>query len=227
MSQLHVLTVEDDPAAADEIINELREHGLTVDWVDNGPEGMMRAMSGQYAAITLDRMLPGVDGLTILKAIRALGLQTPVLMLSALGDVDERICGLRAGGDDYLTKPFDPGELAARIEVMLRRVSQKPTAQETRLKAGPLEIDLLSRAVTRDGREIELQPTEYRVLEFMMRHAGQAITRTMLFEAVWGYHFNPGTNLINVHVARLRKKIDPPGTQALIQTVRASGYMLG
>jgi two-component system OmpR family response regulator len=227
MSQLHVLTVEDDPAAADEIINELRERGLTVDWVDNGPEGMMRAMSGQYAAITLDRMLPGVDGLTILKAIRALGLQTPVLMLSALGDVDERICGLRAGGDDYLTKPFDPGELAARIEVMLRRVSQKPTTQETRLKAGPLEIDLLSRAVTRDGRAIELQPTEYRVLEFMMRHAGQAITRTMLFEAVWGYHFNPGTNLINVHVARLRKKIDPPGTQALIQTVRGSGYMLG
>jgi len=227
MSQLHVLTVEDDPAAADEIINELRERGLTVDWVDNGPEGMMRAMSGQYAAITLDRMLPGVDGLTILKAIRALGLQTPVLMLSALGDVDERICGLRAGGDDYLTKPFDPGELAARIEVMLRRVSQIPTAQETRLKAGPLEIDLLSRVVTRDGREIELQPTEYRVLEFMMRHAGQAITRTMLFEAVWGYHFNPGTNLINVHVARLRKKIDPPGTQALIQTVRGSGYMLG
>ncbi|MFM0156529.1 response regulator transcription factor [Paraburkholderia sediminicola] len=223
---MRILTVEDDSSAASDIVCYLRENGFEVDWVDNGPEGMLRAMSNEYAAITLDRMLPGMDGLSIVKAIRAVGVQTPVLMLSALSDVDERISGLRAGGDDYLTKPFELEELFARLEVMLRRVAPRSPVQETRLVVGPLEIDLLSRVVTRDGQEIELQPTEYRVLEFMMRHAGQTITRTMLFEAVWGYHFNPGTNLINVHVARLRKKIDPPGVAALIQTVRGSGYVI-
>jgi two-component system OmpR family response regulator len=221
------LTVEDDPSAASDIVGYLRENGFTVDWVDNGPEGMVRAMSNEYAAITLDRMLPGMDGLSIVKAIRAVGVQTPVLMLSALSDVDERICGLRAGGDDYLTKPFDLEELFARLEVILRRIAPKPSTQDTKLVVGSLEIDLLSRMVSRDGQEIELQPTEYRVLEFMMRNAGQMITRTMLFEAVWGYHFNPGTNLINVHVARLRKKIDPPDVAPLIHTVRGSGYLLG
>jgi two-component system OmpR family response regulator len=226
VNQLRILTVEDDSSAASDIVCYLRENGFEVDWVDNGPEGMLRAMSNEYAAITLDRMLPGMDGLSIVKAIRAVGVETPVLMLSALSDVDERISGLRAGGDDYLTKPFELEELFARLEVMLRRVAPKSPVQETRLVVGPLEIDLLSRVVTRDGQEIELQPTEYRVLEFMMRHAGQTITRTMLFEAVWGYHFNPGTNLINVHVARLRKKIDPPGVAALIQTVRGSGYVI-
>ncbi|MFM0041787.1 response regulator transcription factor [Paraburkholderia sediminicola] len=223
---MRILTVEDDSSAASDIVCYLRENGFEVDWVDNGPEGMLRAMSNEYAAITLDRMLPGMDGLSIVKAIRAVGVQTPVLMLSALSDVDERISGLRAGGDDYLTKPFELEELFARLEVMLRRVAPRSPVQETRLVVGPLEIDLLSRVVTRDGQEIELQPTEYRVLEFMMRHARQTITRTMLFEAVWGYHFNPGTNLINVHVARLRKKIDPPGVAALIQTVRGSGYVI-
>jgi two-component system OmpR family response regulator len=227
MDQVRVLTVEDDPVSAGEIVNRLSGHGLAVDWVDNGPDGMVQAMSGDYDAITLDRMLPGMDGLSVLRAIRAVGVQTPVIMLSALGDVDARICGLRAGGDDYLTKPFDPDELIARLEAMLRRGTKSIGFQETKLRVGSLEIDLLARSVKREGQEIELQPTEYRVLEFMTRHAGRTITRSMLFEAIWGYHFNPGTNLINVHIARLRKKIERDGEPPLIQTVRGSGYVLG
>jgi two-component system OmpR family response regulator len=226
MIMSRVLTIEDDEITANEIVGELKSRGFTVDWVANGRDGMARAISEDYDVITLDRMLPGVDGLTILTTMRSIGIQTPVLMLSALGDVDERVRGLRAGGDDYLTKPFDPEEMTARLEVLLRR-SQTSTAQlETQLRVGPLELDLISRKVQRDGEEIALLPTEYRVLEFMMRHAGQTITRTMLFEAVWGYHFDPGTNLIDVHMGRLRKKIDPPGVTPMIQTVRGSGYIL-
>src|ERR1700754_3380724 len=184
---LKVLTIEDDEIAAGEIVNELSRRGFSVHWIDNGKEGMVCALTDDYDVITLDRMLPGMDGLTILTTMRSIGIQTPVLMLSALGDVDERVRGLRAGGDDYLTKPFDPEEMAARLEVLLRR-SQTPAAQlETHLRVGPLELDLISRKVQRDGEEIVLLPTEYRVLEFMMRHAGQTITRTMLFEAVGGY----------------------------------------
>ncbi|MDR3099058.1 MAG: response regulator transcription factor [Paraburkholderia sp.] len=224
---MRVLTVEDDAVTANEIVGELTQRGFAVDWVDNGRDGMARAMSDEYDAITLDRMLPGVDGLSILTAMRTVGIQTPVLMLSALGDVDERVRGLRAGGDDYLTKPFDPEELCARLEVLLRRRQSASVARETALRVGPLELDLISRKVRRDGEEVALLPTEYRVLEFMMRHAGKTITRTMLFEAVWGYHFDPGTNLIDVHMGRLRKKIDPPGMPPLIQTVRGSGYILG
>ncbi|WP_322045702.1 response regulator transcription factor [Paraburkholderia sp. J67] len=224
---MRVLTVEDDAVTANEIVSELTQRGFVVDWVDNGRDGMARAMSDEYDAITLDRMLPGVDGLSILTAMRTVGIQTPVLMLSALGDVDERVRGLRAGGDDYLTKPFDPEELTARLEVLLRRRQASTVARETALHVGPLELDLISRKVRRDGEEVALLPTEYRVLEFMMRHAGKTITRTMLFEAVWGYHFDPGTNLIDVHMGRLRKKIDPPGVAPLIQTVRGSGYILG
>ncbi|MBN3855789.1 response regulator transcription factor [Paraburkholderia sp. Ac-20340] len=227
MSQVRVLTVEDDAVTANEIVSELTQRGFVVDWVDNGRDGMARAMSDEYDAITLDRMLPGVDGLSILTAMRTVGIQTPVLMLSALGDVDERVRGLRAGGDDYLTKPFDPEELTARLEVLLRRRQAATVTRETALNVGPLELDLISRKVRRDGEEVALLPTEYRVLEFMMRHAGKTITRTMLFEAVWGYHFDPGTNLIDVHMGRLRKKIDPPGVPPLIQTVRGSGYILG
>ncbi|RKT22103.1 two-component system OmpR family response regulator [Paraburkholderia sp. RAU2J] len=222
-----VLTIEDDEMTAREIVRELNDRGFTVDWVADGREGMARAFSDEYDVITLDRMLPGADGLTILKTMRGIGIQTPVLMLSALGDVDERIRGLRAGGDDYLTKPFDADEMAARIEVLLRRRQVQPAQSETTLRVGPLELDLVARTVTRDDKEIVLLPTEYRVLQYMMRHAGQTITRTMLFEAVWGYHFDPGTNLIDVHMGRLRKKIDPPGVQPLIQTVRGSGYLLG
>jgi two-component system OmpR family response regulator len=226
MIMSRVLTIEDDEITANEIVGELKSRGFIVDWVANGRDGMARAISEDYDVITLDRMLPGLDGLTILTTMRSIGIQTPVLMLSALGDVDERVRGLRAGGDDYLTKPFDPEEMTARLEVLLRR-NQTPAAQlDTHLRVGPLELDLISRKVQRDGEEIALLPTEYRVLEFMMRHAGQTITRTMLFEAVWGYHFDPGTNLIDVHMGRLRKKIDPPGVEPMIQTVRGSGYIL-
>ncbi|CAB3724497.1 response regulator transcription factor [Paraburkholderia rhynchosiae] len=222
-----VLTIEDDETTAREIVRELNDRGFTVDWVADGREGMARAFSDEYDVITLDRMLPGADGLTILRTMRGIGIQTPVLMLSALGDVDERIRGLRAGGDDYLTKPFDADEMAARLEVLLRRRQVQPAQSEVTLRVGPLELDLVARTVKRDGKEIVLLPTEYRVLQYMMRHAGQTITRTMLFEAVWGYHFDPGTNLIDVHMGRLRKKIDPPDVQPLIQTVRGSGYLLG
>ncbi|WP_296650835.1 response regulator transcription factor [Paraburkholderia sp.] len=227
MNEVRVLTVEDDAITANEIIGELTQHGFQVNWVDNGRDGMAHALSDQYDVITLDRMLPGVDGLSILTAMRTVGVQTPVLMLSALGDVDERVRGLRAGGDDYLTKPFDPDELTARLEVLLRRRQSTGATPETVLHVRDLEIDLISRRVSRGGEDIALLPTEFKVLEFMMRHAGKTITRTMLFEAVWGYHFDPGTNLIDVHMGRLRKKIDPPGVEPMIQTVRGSGYMLG
>ncbi|TAM08350.1 MAG: response regulator transcription factor [Paraburkholderia sp.] len=227
MNEVRVLTVEDDAITANEIIGELTQHGFQVNWVDNGRDGMAHALSDQYDVITLDRMLPGVDGLSILTAMRTVGVQTPVLMLSALGDVDERVRGLRAGGDDYLTKPFDPDELTARLEVLLRRRQSTGETPETVLHVRDLEIDLISRRVSRGGEDIALLPTEFKVLEFMMRHAGKTITRTMLFEAVWGYHFDPGTNLIDVHMGRLRKKIDPPGVEPMIQTVRGSGYILG
>ncbi|POM14591.1 two component transcriptional regulator [Burkholderia cepacia] len=223
----HVLTIEDDEITANEIIRELQGRGFTVEWVANGRDGMARALGNEFDVITLDRMLPVVDGLTILTTMRSVGVRTPVLMLSALGDVDERVRGLRAGGDDYLTKPFDPEEMAARLEVLLRRSQTAPAPFATTLTVGPLRLDLISRKVFRDGDEIALLPTEYRVLEYMMRNAGQTITRTMLFEAVWGYHFDPGTNLIEVHMGRLRKKIDPPDAKQMIQTVRGAGYILG
>ncbi|SAL36566.1 DNA-binding response regulator [Caballeronia udeis] len=229
MTISRVLTIEDDHLIANEIVRELEGRGFSVDWVDNGPEGLARAVTDEYDAITLDRMLPGIDGLCLLATMHSAGVQTPVLILSALGDVDERVRGLRAGGDDYLTKPFIPEELVARLEVLLRRRRRAATAQqdtETMLCVGPLELDLISRKAKRDGEEIVLLPTEYRVLELMIRLVGQTITRTMLFEAVWGYHFNPGTNLIDVHMSRLRKKIDPPGVKPLIRTVRGSGYIL-
>lgn len=221
-----VLTIEDDPLTGKEIVSELSKAGFEVEWVDNGTEGLARAIGGGFNLVMLDRMLPGVDGLTLLTTLRTLGIDTPVLMLSALGDVDERIRGLRAGGDDYLTKPFDPDELVARLEVLLRRRKEAPVQAATRLQVGPLALNLISRTVTRNGIAITLLPTEYRILEFLMRHAGQTITRTMLFEAVWGYHFDPGTNLIDVHMGRLRKKVDAPGMPQLIQTVRGSGYVL-
>jgi two-component system OmpR family response regulator len=226
MTISRVLTIEDDQLMANEIVHELEGHGFSVDWVDNGPEGLARAMTDEYDAITLDRMLPGIDGLSLLATIHSAGIRTPVLILSALGDVDERVRGLRAGGDDYLTKPFIPEELIARLEVLLRRRREPTAQQETMLCVGPLELDLISRKARRDGEEIVLLPTEYRVLELMIRNVGQTITRTMLFEAVWGYHFNPGTNLVDVHMSRLRKKIDPPGVKPMIQTVRGSGYIL-
>ncbi|MFT4197806.1 MAG: response regulator transcription factor [Pseudoxanthomonas sp.] len=221
-----ILTIEDDTVTAQEIVAELSSHGLEVDWVDDGEEGLRRALAGGHDAITLDRMLPGLDGLALVSRLRRHGVHTPVLMISALSDVDERVRGLRAGGDDYLTKPFASDEMAARIEVLLRRHAQPP-AQETRLAVAGLELDLLERCARRAGQELNLLPTEFKLLEFLMRNPGQVLTRTMLFEQVWGYHFDPGTNLIDVHIGRLRRKLDLPGLPPLIRTLRGSGYVLG
>ncbi|MDU9391981.1 response regulator transcription factor [Pseudomonas japonica] len=219
-----VLTIEDDAVTGQEIVAELSSHGLDVDWVDNGREGLARAIAGGYDLITVDRMLPEVDGLTIVTTLRNLKIATPILMISALSDVDERVRGLRAGGDDYLTKPFASDEMAARVEVLLRRNSVPMT--QTRLQVADLELDLISHEARRGEQTLNLLPTEYKLLEFLMRHAGQVITRMMIFEEVWGYHFDPGTNLIDVHIGRLRKKIDAPGQSPLIRTVRGSGYAI-
>lgn len=219
-----ILTIEDDPGTGQEIVAELEQHGFEVELVADGREGLIRAVSGDFDAITLDRMLPNLDGLAIITVMRGAGVETPVLMISALSDVDERVKGLRAGGDDYMTKPFASEELAARLEVLLRRRASAP--RQTTLTVADLEIDLLARTVQRGGTEIRLMPTEYKLLEFMARNSGQIVTRTMIFEAVWGYHFDPGTNLIDVHMGRLRKKIDRPGLPALLHTVRGAGYAL-
>jgi two-component system OmpR family response regulator len=194
--------------------------------VANGKDGLVRAVSEPFDAITLDRMLPGVDGLTIVTVMRNAGVETPVLMISALGEVDERVRGLRAGGDDYMTKPFASEEMSARLEVLLRR-RVGGEARETVLQVEDLELDLVTREVSRGGQALSLLPTEFKLLELMMRNAGQVLTRTMIFEAVWGYHFDPGTNLIDVHLGRLRRKVDAPGCKPLIHTVRGSGYALG
>jgi two-component system OmpR family response regulator len=223
------LAIEDDETTADEILAALRRHGFEADRVADGLEGLARAKAGGYDVITLDRMLPGLDGLSIVTELRAAGVSTPVLMISALGDVDERISGLRAGGDDYLTKPFAPEEMVARIEVLLRRRAQGVGAVQaaaTRLRVRDLDLDLLARTVRRGGREIELLPTEFRLLEFMVRNAGQVLSRQLIFEKVWDYYFDPGANLINVHIARLRKKLEAPGAAPLIATVRGAGYRL-
>ncbi|GLQ92856.1 response regulator transcription factor [Dyella acidisoli] len=219
----HVLVIEDDEVTAREIALELAAHGISADRVHSGNEGLKAAQEPHYDAITLDLMLPGMDGLSLVKQLRERGISTPVLMISALGDVDERVRGLRAGGDDYLTKPFAPDEMAARIEVLLRR--QQPA--QTKLRAGDLELDLITHIARRGGRELSLLPTEYRLLEFLMRYPGQVLTRAMIFESVWGLRFDPGTNLIDVHIARLRRKVDAEGEPSLIRTVRGSGYRLG
>jgi DNA-binding response OmpR family regulator len=217
------LVIEDDAVTANEIVAELDLHGLSAEWVANGEDGLNRASSADYDIITLDRMLPGMDGIDVVAALRDRGVDTPVLMISALSDVDERVRGLRAGGDDYLTKPFAPDEMSARVEVLLRR--RQPQARSV-LRVADLELDLVTHAANRAGQELPLQPTEYRLLEFLMRHAGQVLTRTMIFEHVWGFHFDPGTNVIDVHIGRLRRKIDQPGQSSLIRTIRGSGYVI-
>ncbi|EMD9442273.1 response regulator transcription factor [Burkholderia cepacia] len=222
----HILTIEDDPLIADHIAQTLRAAGHQVDVARTGRDGMARAMSADYDVVTLDRMLPDLDGLTILATMRGVGLDTPVLVMSAMSDVDQRIQGLRAGGDDYLVKPFSLDEMCARIDVLIRR-RPRGAQVETVLRAGELAFDLVRRRVTLGASELALLPTELRVLEFMMRHAGRVLTRTMIFEAVWGCRFDPGTNLIDVHVGRLRKKVNRPDAAPLIRTIRGSGYMLG
>ncbi len=222
---MRILVVEDDKEVAGFVVKGLREAGHVVEHVANGRDGLFLAATETFDAIVLDRMLPGgVDGLRLLETLRAQHNQTPVLFLSAMANVDDRVRGLQAGGDDYLTKPFAFAELLARVEALTRR--GKGDGPQTKLMVGDLEMDLLSRGVRRAAQKIDLQPREFRLLEYLMRHAGQVVTRTMLLEGVWDYHFDPQTNVIDVHVSRLRQKIDKPFPSALIHTVRNAGYML-
>ena len=221
---MNILLVEDDPQTAAYLVKGLKEQDLNVDHVADGREGLIRATAGGYDLIILDRMLPNLDGLSILKTLRASGDATPVLILSALSDVDDRVEGLRAGGDDYLSKPFALSELMARVEALARRLrAEKPL---TTLKVADLEMDLTTRAVRRGGKAIDLKPKEFSLLEYFMRHVGQVVTRTMLLERVWDYAFDPQTNVIDVHVSRLRSKIDKDFDKPLLHTVRGAGYML-
>ncbi|EIC21680.1 response regulator transcription factor [Thiorhodovibrio frisius] len=222
---MRVLLVEDDVQLGAYLKKALAEIGALVDVAEDGREGLLMAASSEYDLLLLDRLLPQVDGLTILRTLRASGDRTPVLILSALGDVDDRVEGLRAGGDDYLVKPPVFSELQARIEALMRRTSPAEAAS-TRLRLGDLEMDLLAREVTRAGERIALQPREFRLLEYLLRHAGQVVTRTMLLEHVWDYHFDPQTNVIDVHVSRLRGKIDKGFAYSLLHTVRGAGYVM-
>jgi two-component system OmpR family response regulator len=222
---MRILVVEDDRDVAAFVVKGLREANHVVEHASNGRDGLFMAASESFDAIILDRMLPGgVDGLRLLETLRSQNNTTPVLFLSALSEVDDRVRGLKAGGDDYLTKPFAFAELLARVEALTRRGKNEGPA--TRLVVGDLEMDLLSRTVKRAGQKIDLQPREFRLLEYLMRHAGQVVTRTMLLEGVWDYHFDPQTNVIDVHVSRLRQKVDKPFPTPLIHTVRNAGYML-
>ncbi|EJT04465.1 response regulator transcription factor [Rhizobium sp. CCGE 510] len=218
-----VLLIEDDVDTAQEISAELRDRGYVVDWVDDGVEGLRQARKGGADILIVDRMLPGMEGLAIIDALRGVQIRTPVLVLSALGAVNDRVRGLGAGGDDYLTKPFAIPELIARIEALLRRPAD--TAASV-LRILPLELDLLERTATRGGREIELLPREFRLLEYMMRRCEQLLTRAMLFEEVWKYKFVPDSNLVDVHMGRLRRKVDAPGETPMIYSVRGEGFVL-
>lgn len=224
---MRILVIEDDQETADYLRKGLAESGHVADHSATGPDGLAQALNGRYDALIVDRMLPGMDGLSVIRVLREEKVTTPVLILSALGQVSDRVRGLRAGGDDYLVKPFAFSELLARLEALARRAgSESEMEAQTQLRAGDLEMDLLRRTVVRAGRAIELQPREFRLLEFLMRHAGQVVTRTMLLEGVWDYHFDPQTNVIDVHISRLRAKIDKGHDEALLQTVRGAGYCL-
>jgi two-component system OmpR family response regulator len=218
------LLVEDDRVTSDYLVKALGESGHVVDPVSDGAEGLARARTGDYDLLIVDRMLPSLGGLELIERLRAQGRDTPVLIVSALGEVDDRVRGLRAGGDDYLVKPFALAELLARLEALTRR--QRGGTRQTSLQVGSLELDALSRTVRRDGQKIELKPREYQILEFLMRHAGHVVTRTMLLEGVWDYHFDPETNVIDVHISRLRQKIDKGFEPALLETVRGAGYVI-
>ena len=222
---MRILVVEDDTEVSSYIKNALKEVGHTADCVGDGKDGLFLATTEQYDVLIMDRMIPNLDGLTIIKTLRGAGNQTPVLILSALGDIDDRVEGLRAGGDDYLIKPFAFVELLARIEVLGRR-SRREQEQETHLKAKDLDMDLLARKVTRDKKTIDLQSQEFRLLEYLLRSKGRVVTRTMLLENVWDYHFDPQTNVIDVHISRLRAKIDKGFEVSLIKTVRGAGYII-
>jgi len=222
---MKILVVEDDREAAAYLVKGLRESGHTVDHAADGTQGLFLATSERFDAMIVDRMLPGLDGLAIVSTLRANDDRTPVLILSALDAVDDRVRGLRAGGDDYLPKPYAFSELLARLEALTRRGGGSGKT-ETVLRVGGLEMDLLARSVRRDGAEIDLLPREFRLLEYLMRNAGHVVTRTMLLEQVWDYHFDPQTNVIDVHVSRLRQKIDKGFAQPMLHTIRGAGYSL-
>lgn len=222
---MDVLLVEDDKSVADYIRDGLRSAGVDVCWEDDGEAGLSRARQGRFDVMVFDRMLPGLDGLSLVSALRQAGDTTPILILSALGEVDDRVKGLQAGADDYLAKPFALAELQARIEVLARRRSD--AAAPTTLEVADLFIDLLTQRVQRGAKTIKLQPREYKLLEFLMRNKGRVVTRAMLLEHVWGYHFDPQTNVIDVHISRLRQKIDRDFEVPLLETVRGAGYRLG
>ena len=221
----HLLLIEDDKDAAAYLIKGLKESGHVTDHASDGEEGLNMALDSNFDVLIVDRMLPKIEGLTLIQELRKEGNVTPILVLSALGEVDERVKGLKFGADDYLSKPFSFSELLARIEALSRRT--QPESSSTSLEVGDLSIDLLSREVHREGQKIELQPREYRLLEFLMRRPNQVVTRTMLLEGVWEYHFDPQTNVIDVHISRLRSKIDKPfkGKQ-MLHTERGAGYAL-
>jgi two-component system OmpR family response regulator len=225
MNIMRILIVEDDPEAASYMVKAFREAGHVADPVEDGLEGFSRAHDETYDVLVIDRMLPKLDGLSLIVRLRAEKIGTPALILSALGQVDDRVKGLRAGGDDYLAKPYAFSELLARVEVLARR---RPSGigEDTIYRVDGLELDRLAHKLTRDGKEIVLQPREFRLLEYLMKHAGQVVTRTMLLENVWDYHFDPQTNVIDVHVSRLRAKIDKGFDPPLLQTVRGAGYMI-
>ena len=221
---MRMLVVEDDVEAQRYLVNGLRESGHVVDDAADGETGLTLALSRPYDMAVIDRMLPKMDGLKLVQELREHGNAMPVLFLSALSEVDDRVKGLKAGGDDYLTKPYAFVELLARIDALMRR--RQPSAVKTKLQVGDLELDLLTRQAKRGDVNIELQPREFRLLEYLMRHAGQVVTRTMLLESVWEYHFDPQTNVIDVHISRLRAKIDKGFDPPLLQTVRGAGYMI-
>lgn len=221
---MKILIVEDDQEAANYLLKALKEAGHNPDHAGDGETGLEMARSAPYDVLIVDRMLPKRDGLSMLKELRSEGDETPSLILSALGQVDDRVKGLRSGGDDYLTKPYAFSELLARIEILARR--KKPDEAETQITVGDLKIDRLTRDVSRAGTKILLQPREFRLLEYLMRNAGKVVTRTMLLEEVWDYHFDPQTNVIDVHVSRLRSKIDKDFDYPMLQTIRGAGYML-
>ncbi|MFP4536872.1 MAG: response regulator transcription factor [Dichotomicrobium sp.] len=222
---MRILIIEDDETAAGYLIRALREAGHVCDLHTDGEDGLEAALAGDFDVLIVDRMLPGRDGISVIETLRAEGVNTPVLVLSALGGVDDRVTGLRAGGDDYLTKPYAMSELLARVEALARRPAPEEAA--TRYVISDLVLDRLAHKVTRGGQPIILQPREYRLLEYLMKHAGQVVTRTMLLENVWDYHFDPQTNVIDVHISRLRAKIDKGYDRPLLHTVRGAGYMVG
>jgi two-component system OmpR family response regulator len=221
---MRVLVVEDDLKTAGFITKGLQESGYVVDHAEDGDKALDLALGGSYDVMIVDRMLPGTNGVKVVETVRGEGIDTPVLFLSALGEVEDRVEGLKAGGDDYLVKPFAMSELLARLEALMRR--GRGQSEQTHLSVGDLEMDILARKVVRQGKRVYLHPREFKLLEYLMRHAGQVVTRTMLLENVWEYHFDPQTNVIDVHISRLRQKIDKPFDTPILQTVRGAGYKL-